>query len=122
MRSRKSMRLVLATAPGERPMRPEFGCAVHDLVFAPVNDATGGTHPARGADLAGPLEPRIEVRDVTVTPAPDDPTVLHIDVRYSVRGTNNPRQSRLPFYVIPSEAPYEGSGRRHPAGGESERL
>ena len=35
----ESIRLILATAPGERPMRPEFGCAVHDHVFAPADDA-----------------------------------------------------------------------------------
>ncbi|ANW22550.1 GPW/gp25 family protein [Streptomyces clavuligerus] len=117
----ESMRLVLATAPGERPMRPEFGCAVHDLVFAPVNDATAGRIQHEVRTSLDRWEPRIEVRDVTVTPAPDDPTVLHIDVRYSVRGTNNPRSLVFPFYVIPSEAPYEGPGG-HPAGGESERL
>ena len=38
----ESIRLILATAPGERPMRPEFGCAVHDLVFAPADAATAG--------------------------------------------------------------------------------
>lgn len=47
-------------------------------------------------------EPRIEVQDVEVSPAPDEPSVLFIDVRYSVRGTNNPRSLVFPFYVIPS--------------------
>ena len=32
----------LATAPGERPMRPEFGCRVHDFVFAPADATTAG--------------------------------------------------------------------------------
>lgn len=43
----ESIRLVLATAPGERPMRPEFGCAVHDMVFAPVNEATAAASATR---------------------------------------------------------------------------
>ncbi len=38
----ESIRLILATAPGERPMRPEFGCAVHDYVFAPADASTAG--------------------------------------------------------------------------------
>ena len=37
-----SMRLILGTAYGERPMRPEFGCAIHDYVFASVNATTAG--------------------------------------------------------------------------------
>ncbi|MEU7043687.1 GPW/gp25 family protein [Streptomyces sp. NPDC050617] len=98
----ESMRLVLATAPGERPMRPEFGCAVHDLVFAPVNEATAGRIRYEVRLSLDRWEPRIEVLDVTVSPAPDDPSVLYIDVRYAVRGTNNPRSLVFPFYVIPS--------------------
>ncbi|KOG91461.1 GPW/gp25 family protein, partial [Streptomyces varsoviensis] len=98
----ESMRLVLATAPGERPMRPEFGCAVHDLVFAPVNEATAGRIRYEVRLSLDRWEPRIEVLDVTVSPAPDDPSVLYIDVQYAVRGTNNPRSLVFPFYVIPS--------------------
>ncbi|MEU3749182.1 MULTISPECIES: GPW/gp25 family protein [Streptomyces] len=99
----ESMRLVLATAPGERPMRPEFGCAVHELVFSPVNDATMGRVRYEVMSSLDRWEPRIEVEDVTVAPAPTDPTTLHIDVRYRVRGANNPRNLVFPFYVIPSE-------------------
>ncbi|MEV0274912.1 GPW/gp25 family protein [Streptomyces sp. NPDC050610] len=98
----ESMRLVLATAPGERPMRPEFGCAVHDMVFAPVNEATAGRIRYEVRLSLDRWEPRIEVLDVLVSPAPDDPSVLYIDVQYAVRGTNNPRSLVFPFYVIPS--------------------
>ncbi|TYB44063.1 GPW/gp25 family protein [Actinomadura chibensis] len=98
----EAIRLVLATAPGERPSRPEFGCAIHDLVFAPVNEETAGriAYEVRGS--LDRWEPRIEVADVRVSVAPDDPAVLFIDVRYEVRGTNNPRNLVFPFYVIPS--------------------
>ncbi|MFJ1746532.1 GPW/gp25 family protein [Streptomyces sp. NPDC088116] len=97
----EAIRLVLATAPGERPMRPEFGCAVHDLVFAPVNEATAGRIQHEVYTTLDRWEPRIEVREVEVT-AGDDPGVLYIDVRYVIRGTNNPRNLVFPFYVIPS--------------------
>jgi len=98
----EAMRLVLATAPGERPMRPEFGCAIHDLVFAPVNDRTIGRIRYEVRTCLDRWEPRIEVGSVDVTVEPSDASILYIDVSYSIRGTNNPRSLVFPFYVIPS--------------------
>lgn len=98
----EAMRLVLATAPGERPMRPEFGCAIHDLVFAPVNERTIGRIQYEVSTCLDRWEPRIKVESVEVTVDPENTAVLFIDVRYSVRGTNNPRSLVFPFYVIPS--------------------
>jgi phage baseplate assembly protein W len=97
----EAMHLVLGTAPGERPMRPEFGCAIHDMVFAPVNEATVGRIQYEVYTTLDRWEPRIEVEDVEVSVG-DDQAVLYIDVRYSIRGTNNPRSLVFPFYVIPS--------------------
>jgi uncharacterized protein len=97
----EAMRLVLATAPGERPMRPKFGCAVHDLVFAPVNERTVGRIRYEVRSSLERWEPRIEVADVDVTVDRQRPEVLYIVVRYSIRGTNNPRSLVFPFYVIP---------------------
>jgi uncharacterized protein len=97
----EAIRLILATAPGERPMRPEFGCAVHDLAFAPVNEATAGAVRYEVTASLDRWEPRIDVHDVAVSAAPDDPTVLLIDIRYAIRGTNDPRNLVFPFYVIP---------------------
>jgi hypothetical protein len=100
----EAMRLVLATAPGERPMRPEFGCAIHDLVFAPVNDRTVGRIRYEVRTCLDRWEPRIEVDSVDVTVDTEDTSVLFIDVRYSIRGTYNPRSLVFPFYVIPNES------------------
>ncbi|WP_042422535.1 GPW/gp25 family protein [Streptacidiphilus anmyonensis] len=105
----EAMRLVLATAPGERPMRPEFGCAIHDMVFAPVNEATAGRIQHEVLVSLDRWEPRIEVEDVEVTTG-DDQAVLYIDVRYSIRGTNNPRSLVFPFYVIPDHDEPEPAG------------
>jgi uncharacterized protein len=105
----EAMRLVLATAPGERPMRPEFGCAIHDLVFAPVNEQTAGRIQHDVYTSLDRWEPRIEVLDVEVT-AEDDQSVLYIDVHYAIRGTNNPRSLVFPFYVIPSHDEPDASG------------
>jgi hypothetical protein len=107
----EAIRLVLATAPGERPMRPEFGCGVHEMVFAPVNDRTVGRIRYEVRSCLDRWEPRIEVTEVNVTMDARDPTVLYIDVRYTIRGTYNPRSLVFPFYVIPShEAPEAPDG------------
>jgi phage baseplate assembly protein W len=101
----ESIRLILGTSPGERPMRPEFGCRIHDYVFAP---ADAGTASLIAADVRIALErwePRIELEGVNVYPDPLDQTVLYIDVRYSMGTTNDPRNLVFPFYVIPAEEP-----------------
>jgi phage baseplate assembly protein W len=98
----EAIRLVLATAPGERPMRPEFGCAIHDLVFAPVNEATAGQIRQEVRASLDRWEPRIDVTDVVVTIDDTDSTVLLIDIQYALRDTNNPRNLVFPFYTIPA--------------------
>lgn len=97
----EAIRLILSTAPGERPMRPEFGCRIHEYVFA---SADGGTASAIAAEVKSSLrrwEPRIDVEDVQVTFDGRDPTVMYIDIRYSIRRTNDRRNLVFPFYVIP---------------------
>ncbi|GAA2493705.1 GPW/gp25 family protein [Winogradskya humida] len=98
----EAIRLILATAPGERPMRPDFGCAIHDLVFAPANEATAGRIRYEVRASLDRWEPRIDVVDVLVEPAEDDDAVLVIEIRYVISGTNNPRNLVFPFYVIPA--------------------
>jgi uncharacterized protein len=105
----ESIRLILATAPGERPMRPEFGCAVHDYVFAPADVTTGGAIAYAVRVALDRWEPRIELRDVQVRFDEVDNGVLFIDVHYSVRGTNDPRNLVFPFYTIPDERPLTGA-------------
>ncbi|MEU4203774.1 GPW/gp25 family protein [Streptomyces sp. NPDC039022] len=114
----EAIRLVLATAPGERPMRPEFGCAIHDLVFAPVNEQTAGRIQHEVYASLDRWEPRIEVTDVQVTTGADR-SVLYIDIRYRIRGTNNPRSLVFPFYVIPSHEDGPGGGRFDDGSGDS---
>ena len=95
--------LILSTSPGERPMRPEFGCGIHDYVFAPANSTTAGqlAHEVRLA--LDRWEPRVDVEDVSVTTDDDQNGRLWIVVSYSIRGTYDPRSLVFPFYVIPSE-------------------
>ncbi|HEX5859738.1 MAG TPA: GPW/gp25 family protein [Microbacterium sp.] len=98
-----SIRLILATSPGERPMRPEFGCAVHEYVFAPADASTAG---AIGDAVRTSLrfwEPRIELDDVVVEFDGVEQGRLLIDIRYRIRGDNDPRNLVFPFYVIPRD-------------------
>lgn len=98
----EAIRLILATAPGERPMRPEFGCGVHDYVFAPADENTAGRIAFEVRRALDRWEPRIDVTDVVVGFDDEDVGVLYIDIRYTIRGTNDPRNLVFPFYVIPS--------------------
>jgi uncharacterized protein len=99
----EAIRLILGTAPGERPMRPEFGCRIHDHVFANADGATAAAITADVLDALRRWEPRIEVEDVVVTFESEDQTLLYIDVRYSIRRTNDLRNLVFPFYVIPGD-------------------
>ena len=99
----EAIRLILATAPGERPMRPEFGCRVHDHVFAPINASTAGAI-ARDVRYALELwEPRIDVQEVLISFDQADLVTLYIDIHYTIRSTNDTRNLVFPFYVIPEE-------------------
>jgi hypothetical protein len=95
---RQAIGIILRTAPGERVMRPDFGCGIHDLVFE-VNSASTATRVAtqvRQALLR--WEPRINVSDVQVTAGEDD-AVLFIGIEYKVRATNNSFNLVYPFYL-----------------------
>jgi uncharacterized protein len=98
----ESIRLILATMPGERPMRPDFGCAIHDFVFAPADAATAGQIAFEVRSALDRWEPRAEVVDVQVDFSGADEGTLHIQIGYRIRGTNDPRNLVFPFYVIPS--------------------
>ena len=99
----EAIRLILGTAPGERPMRPEFGCRIHDEVFAEADNATAGRIATDVRDALRRWEPRIAVEEVVVTLDPTDPSTLFIDVRYTIRSTNDRRNLVFPFYTIPAE-------------------
>jgi uncharacterized protein len=99
----ESMRLILGTARGERPMRPEFGCGIHDYVFAGADPTTAARieHEVRVA--LERWEPRIEVEEVELSQDATDPSVLYVDVSYTVSSANDRRNLVFPFYTIPSE-------------------
>lgn len=93
--------VILGTARGERPMRPEFGCGVHDLVFDSVDALTVGRIEREVRVALDRWEPRIQVNDVRVHAGPGTGAELGIEVDYVLRGTNDLRNLVYPFYVIP---------------------
>ena len=97
----EAIRLVLGTAPGERPMRPKFGCRIHDLVFGPANETTAGEIAYEVRASLERWEPRIDVIDVAVSYDRVDTGTVYVDLQYTVRGANDPRNLVFPFYVIP---------------------
>lgn len=99
-----AIRMILTTAPGERVMRPDFGCAMWEQVFAPVNPNTLGLVEQNVREALARWEPRIGVDSVTATPEEDN-SVVRIQVDYHVKATNDHRNLVFPFYVIPHEEP-----------------
>jgi uncharacterized protein len=111
----EAIRLVLGTAPGERPMRPEFGCRIHDLVFGPANASTAGEIAYEVRAALERWEPRVDVLDVRVGFDRVDAGTVYVDLHYAVRGVNDPRNLVFPFYVIPDHPPLPAAEQGGPA-------
>ncbi len=99
----EAISMILLTPKGQRVMRPEFGCQVHDLIFAPNDATTAGLAVYYVEEALGMWEPRIAVEEVTARPDPDDPGRLLIEIRYRIKATYDRRTLVFPFYRIPGE-------------------
>jgi uncharacterized protein len=100
----RSIRIVLLTAPGERVMRPEFGCKIWDLLFEPVTPNLLGLITVAVREAIARWEPRVIVEDVTPVVDENDGALVRINVTYRVRSTNDRRNLVYPFYVIPHDS------------------
>lgn len=98
---REAIRIILFTAKGERAMRPDFGCGIHEYVFETMSVATVGLMETSVREALTRWEPRIDVSDVTVDQekgtAGSGRLLVHI--RYRVRSTNNEFNLVYPFYL-----------------------
>jgi phage baseplate assembly protein W len=97
-----ALRMILTTQPGERVMRPDFGCAMWEQVFAPVNPNTLGLIEQSVREAVVRWEPRIELTEVRAVPG-DDGALISIEIDYVIRATNDHRNLVYPFYTIPRE-------------------
>ena len=100
----ESIRVILGTAKGERRMRPNFGCDVHTLVFAPNNATTWGLASHYVEEALGWWEPRIEVNEIDTHPDPEDTAQLLINIQYRVKATNDARNLVYPFFLVPGRS------------------
>lgn len=99
----RSVRLVLGTAKGERAMRPEFGCAIHDQVFSSLSPATLNRIEDGVRRALIEFEPRIDVERVDATPDRSNPGRVLIEIEYWVESTNSHDNLVYPFYIQEGE-------------------
>jgi hypothetical protein len=99
----QAIQIILSTSPGQRVMRPNFGCRLHELVFAPNNSHTAASARRYVEEALGMWEPRIRVTRVEVRPDPSETSRMLIYIDYEVKNTHDQRSLVYPFYLIPEE-------------------
>jgi Bacteriophage baseplate protein W len=96
---RQSIFVILGTAPGERINRPEFGCRIHDLMFAPNTDITAARAEVYCEEAIYKFEPRVDSVLVKAQANPDHPNRLDVRIEYVIAGKNDKRNLVFPFYL-----------------------
>jgi phage baseplate assembly protein W len=99
----QAIRMIVLTPKGQRLMRPEFGCHIHELIFAPNSAATAGLAAHYVEDALAMWEPRIRVLDVKAAADPEEASRLLVEIRYEIKATHDRRSLVFPFYVMPGE-------------------
>jgi len=100
---RQSVRIIIGTAKGERVMRPDFGCEVHDYVFAAADPATLSMVEDAVEDALVQWEPRIDVERVEAAPDEENHNRVLVEIDYWVRETNSSANMVYPFYLDEGE-------------------
>ncbi len=101
---REAIRIILATALGERVMRPDFGCGIHELVFSTISRATTGLFESRVREAIMKWEARVELVQFDISTRDAANGKLEIQMTCRVRDTNNEFNLVFPFYLT------EGTG------------
>jgi len=95
---RQAIWIILDTEPGERVMRPDFGCGLRRYLMKPNTPATRALLQREVVQALGAWERRIDVTDVQVTPG-DDPALVLIDIAYVHVRDGRPGNLVYPFYL-----------------------
>lgn len=106
--------IILQTAPGERVLRPRFGCYIHELIFEPNTIDTAVKAQRYVQDALAMWEPRIRVTKVVAQPVyhklsnkekdrGKNDSYLEIFIEYEIKATKDKRSLVYPFYLIPEE-------------------
>jgi phage baseplate assembly protein W len=94
---RQSLLLLLSTTPGERVYRPEYGCLLARLVFAPNDDTTAGLAIHYVRQAVERWEPRVEILGLDARRDPDVAQILAVELSYRVRASG--REETLVYAV-----------------------
>lgn len=109
----QSIQIILGTMPGERVMRPNFGCRAWELVFAPNNAATRSLLAHYVQQALEFWEPRIDLLEVSASDEPPYPyphprhrleNIIWITIQYQIKRNYDPRSLVYPFYIMGEEA------------------
>jgi phage baseplate assembly protein W len=95
---RQSIWLILETEPGERIMRPDFGCGLRRYLMKPNTTATRALIQYDVEQALTAWESRIELQEVRVEPG-DDPALVLISIAYVHTRDNSPENFVYPFYL-----------------------
>ena len=95
----QSVWLIMASATGERVMRPSYGCGIHDMLFDPNNLSARAKLADHVRQALSRQEPRIAVLDVTVDSSPADPSAVLIRVDYRIHENNSIANVVYPYFV-----------------------
>ena len=99
----ESIRVILGTKPGERVMRPEFGCRAHELLFEPRNASTETLMQQYVSDALRMWEPRISVQWVDVLIDENQDGAILVEVYYMIEETHDERSIVYPFFLVGEE-------------------
>jgi hypothetical protein len=101
---KQSIQLILGTSKGERIMRPDFGCEINDLVFAPNNSNTHSLLAYYIEEALAKWEPRIILEKVEAVSNEQDESRIDIQISYKVREINTYFNQVYPFYLERGES------------------
>ncbi len=99
----QSIRIILETIPGERRMRPEFGCRARELIFMPMDQSTQALMEEYIREAITRWEPRIFLHSVDATIHPDSQGAWVINIKYQIKATHDVRSIVHPFYIEEEE-------------------
>ena len=99
----QSIWLILSTSPGRRVMRPEFGCGIHDYVFASNTANLRATIAAEVERALTRFEPRIDVLAVRARTSADSDSTLLVHIDYRIRANNAFHNLVYPFFINEGE-------------------
>lgn len=95
----QSIRIILETAKGERVMRPDFGCSIHEYAFSTVDTTTLRLVETTVREALETWEPRVDVESVDASAANLERGRLDVEITYRLRRTNDEFNLVYPFYV-----------------------